>query len=550
MLTPKQLDDFPQPLIDLFAEVEADIIKSMAERIAAQNYFIPAAEWQYKKLIEMGLVHDEILKKLSATLGKSRGEIERIMKSSGVQSIKRDASIYKKHGLDPPLLRTSPNLMTILQTGIDSTNGLFQNLTYTTASTASNQFVQALDKAWLQINTGAFDHNSVIQMAVKELASKGLESIKYPPTAKRPNGRTDHVDVAVRRAMITGINRTSILLSEQLADELGCDLMDITAHAGARTGIGPANHAAWQGKRVSRSGQQGYLSLKDIGYGTGPGFGGWNCRHNWMPAFEGTDPAYSQEELDDLNAEKYTYNGQSLTEENAVEIQRGIERNIRKYKREFMGMQAAGQPTEESASKLYKWQERQKDFIKQTGLKRQYEHEKIEGFNVNSARKASKSNKSVEYKANQMYNIGSKEANVKAYLRDKPIRDKIKSNGQPKTIEVGQQNKHIPGTNEYRQYVEKFLKRGEFGPSKLTIDMKTAQDLVNQYHGTGIINRNGKGQWLNEEVITTHEGVVGIVVNNLSGAEAETTVFKIKYGKRGTHIFPDYPSKKGMKGIK
>ena len=72
-------------------------------------------------------------------------------------------------------------------------------------------------------------------MAIKELSSKGIESITYP------SGHVDHLDVAVRRAVLTGINQTALKLQEARADEMGCDLVEVTAHAGARTGIGIAN---------------------------------------------------------------------------------------------------------------------------------------------------------------------------------------------------------------------------------------------------------------------------------------------------------------------
>ena len=66
-----------------------------------------------------------------------------------------------------------------------------------------------------------------------------------------------------------------------------------------------------------------------------------------------------------------------LTEYEASQRQRQIERNIRKYKREYLALDAAGKPTDGAAAKLAKWQSLQKDFIKQTGMKRQYNRERV-----------------------------------------------------------------------------------------------------------------------------------------------------------------------------
>ena len=135
-------------------------------------------------------------------------------------------------------------------------------------------------------------------------------------------------------------------------------------------------------------------------------------------------------------------------------------------------------------------------------------------------------------------------------MRDLPIRKKIQRGDIPSNIETGQQRKHIPGTLEYKQYVEKLNELGQYGPSRLDITQDEAQKLVDQYNGTGILGRRKDGSWDNTEEITIYDQKVGIVVNNITGVEAETTVFKIHYGKKGTHIVPGYPRRKEAKAKK
>lgn len=365
MLKPSYLDQVPDRLIELYAEVEADIIADMCARLSKMD-FIPSAEWQYKKLIEMGYVHDYILERLSAVSGVTKKELEQLMTNSGVQALKADSVIYNKAGLNAPVLNASPALQQVLQAGYENTKGLFENLTRTTANTATKQFENMLDKAWLQINSGAFDYNTAIKSAIKDLTSKGLAVIRYP------TGHTDYLETAVRRAVVTGVNQTALKLQDALADELGSDLVETTAHSGARP-----SHAEWQGKVFSRSGTHPkYPDFKKVtGYGTGEGLGGWNCRHSFFPYFEGMEQVYTQSELDEMNAPKYEYNGEKLTEYEATQKQRAIERNIRRWKREKIGMESAGQPTDEAVAKLAKWRGIQKDFIEQTGLKRQFARE-------------------------------------------------------------------------------------------------------------------------------------------------------------------------------
>lgn len=386
MLKPKYLEQLPERMLELYSQIEMDILEDMARRIAAQGYFIPAAQWQYQKLIEMGNFHSFIMEALASRTGMTRVEIERLMQEAGQKTLAFDTGIYRRAGLDPPPLAASPGLQATLRAGMDSTAGLFDNLTRTTAATATRQFERALDRAWLQISTGAFDYNSAVRTAIKDLAARGVEAVSYP------TGHTDTLEVAVRRAVVTGANATALKLQEQLAGELESDLVETTAHAGAR----PA-HAQWQGKVFSRSGNHPkYPKLSapqedgGAGYGTGAGLGGWNCRHSFFPFFEGQEPVYTQDQLEEMNAPKYEYNGQKLTEYEATQTQRGIERNLRRWKREYKAMEAAGQPTEEAAAKLAKWQRTQKDFLDQTGLRRQYDRENVEGFGRGEAARAAK----------------------------------------------------------------------------------------------------------------------------------------------------------------
>ena len=51
-------------------------------------------------------------------------------------------------------------------------------------------------------------------------------------------------------------------------------------------------------------------------------------------------------------------------------------------------MEAAGQDTTEAAAKIRQWQDRQKNFLKQTGLKRQTDREQVPGFGKQESGKA------------------------------------------------------------------------------------------------------------------------------------------------------------------
>ena len=368
MLTPEYLEDLPEEILRLFYDVEQKILADMARRVSTYDFWIPAAEYQRQKLREAGVLQEDILKALSVLTGKSEKELKRLMQEAGTKALKSDTAVYEAAGMTVPKISDSEPLRAILNAGYKATAQTMRNICKTTAHTATMQFENALDLAWLKVQSGAFDTDSAVCAAIKELSERGIQSIRYP------SGRTDSIEVAVRRAVVTGVNQTAGQLQEELADELGCDLVEVSAHAGARP-----EHAKWQGKIYSRSGNDPKYPdfKKSTGYGTGAGLCGWNCRHTFGPYIEGSPPVWSEEQLAELDAPKYEYGGRKLTEYEASQQQRYNERQIRRWKRDEAAMQAAGLDSSEAAAKVKEWQGRQQEFLSRTGFKRQYGREQI-----------------------------------------------------------------------------------------------------------------------------------------------------------------------------
>lgn len=360
MLMPEYLQKVPDNMIKLYAQAEADILADMARRISQYAYWIPAVEHQVKMLEEAGLVREDIFARLKKLTCKTKKELRELMKEAGTEALKSDDEVYKRNGLDPPPIGASKDLQQILQAGYDKTAGTFRNLTMTTVRTATRQFEQALDRAYMQITMGGMDYNTSIRSAIKQLAADGVGAIKYP------SGRVDSIEVAVRRALVTGVNQTALRLQDARAEEVGSDLVEVSAHSGARP-----EHAKWQGGIYSRSGKsKKYPDLvKTTGYGTALGLGGINCSHSFRPWFEGMSRTYSEELLEDYEAKDFEYNGKKLTEYEALQEQRSIERGIRRWKREKTAMEATGLNSSEASAKVREWNRRHKDFLEQTGLK-------------------------------------------------------------------------------------------------------------------------------------------------------------------------------------
>ncbi len=380
MLAPEFIEHLPDNIVKLYADLEIRILEDMARRISKAGKLTETAQWQMWRLEQIVKEREFILYHLQRLTGKTQGEVNALLQEAGEEALYYDDQIYRAAGLSPAEIQGSLKLQQEIRAGMEKTMQLFQNLTSTTANTATLQFENALDAAYMDIVSGAFSYQDAIKNAVKGLAKDGIDAIIYP------TGHKDKMDVAVRRAVLTGVNQTAAKLSLARMEEMDCDLLETTAHLGARP-----SHVEWQGKIFSRSGQSGRYPdfVRSTGYGTGAGLCGWNCRHSFFPYFEGlSERAYSREKLKEYETVKVTYNGQELSVYEASQQQRYIERQIRRWKREYMAMDAAGADTPEASVKLAQWRAKQKDFINQTGLDEDNFRSQVYGFGRNQASKA------------------------------------------------------------------------------------------------------------------------------------------------------------------
>lgn len=397
MLTPEFLAGIADDIVKLYGELDDLITRDIVRRLLKAGEMTETALWQANKAQQSGMLYDDVIKKVSEFGKISDEQVRGIFEEAGAKALNFDISVYKAAGLSPVPLRQSAAAAQVLKAGISKTNGLIHNLTRTTANAVQQAYIHAATIAEMQITSGAFDPHTAIRNAVNAAIKEGTHIIY-------PSGHRDRVDVAIRRAVVTGVSQTTGEISLQYASDMGCDLMEISAHFGARP-----SHAEWQGKIVSLSGRSGYLSIDDIGYGTGAGFKGWNCRHDWYPFFEGISRrAYSEQRLKEYADQTVKYGDEEIPYYEATQKQREMERSIRESRRQLAGYDeaiknadkqtsAAIQADFERASVKLKQQEAiYKDFANQTGLSRQTDRIQVSGFDRSVSQKAVQANKLVE----------------------------------------------------------------------------------------------------------------------------------------------------------
>lgn len=384
MLSPDYLSALPEAALELWRQVEEDILQDMARRIAKTGRLTDTAQWQKWRLEQIRLFRRDMVKQLARMLNKSESVVRQLLTEACTETLRSEDEIHRAAGKDPPPPNDSHTLKKLLNAGAKQTNGTFYNLTATTANTATRQFERALDRAWLQVSSGAFDYKTAVKRCVDDLADRGLEAIAYP------SGHVDTLEVAVRRAVLTGVNQTAGKLQGARMEEMGCEFCETTAHAGARP-----EHAVWQGKvfhiggAVTVDGVHYPDFVTATGYGTGPGIYGWNCSHQHHAFYPGlSEWAYSDAKLAQMNARDIEYQGRKYTLYEIRQMQRKKEVRVRKYKRRFLCEEAAGVDSSLSALKLRESRADLRQFAYDTGGRVDSARTMVQGFGRSEAGKA------------------------------------------------------------------------------------------------------------------------------------------------------------------
>lgn len=394
----QQYEPSADRIIALYQQLEDDILSAVIRRILKMGYVSEASKHQLEVLQAAGLLYDDIVQLIADRTDACTAQVKALFEDAGVQTVAIDNSLHEAAGALPIDIRQDSSIRQVLEAGYKKTLGTMQNLISTTATQTQTAFIQTCDRIYMQVSSGAFSYQEAIMNALRALADTGAEVV-YPTKHK------DRMDVAVRRCVLTGVSQTAAAVSLQQAEDAGCYLMEITAHSGARP-----DHAKWQGQLVTITGKDAgkiidglrVFTLSEIGYGSGEGFKGWNCRHNWHAYYPGfSTPNYTPEELKKLDEPCISYNGKLYTEYEVSQMQQAQERRVRAWKRRCITAQesvnsatdeatrATAQAEFDRSARYLKTNEAKlKDFCRQTGQDRDRFREQVLGFNRSTAQKA------------------------------------------------------------------------------------------------------------------------------------------------------------------
>ena len=221
MLTPEQLQNLPQELTDLYGQLSEFILQDIARRIAKGAQITDTAEYQLYRARSLGLSTDEIAAKIAEINGSSAAEINRLIREAAAQSDEFDRKMLGADKGAAIPLEDNQQLQKLISAQIAETAGKCENLTNTMGFadhdflgrvyylSMTDMYRREMDSAHMKVVTGATDYMTAIRQACNKLAASGVRTIDYE------SGRSDRIEVAARRAILTSVAHVTHRISEQ-----------------------------------------------------------------------------------------------------------------------------------------------------------------------------------------------------------------------------------------------------------------------------------------------------------------------------------------------
>lgn len=383
--TPELLDALPEELEELYRTLEDKLLWEICSRLKAADQLNEVTVQDIRALRSHGIGLKEIEKAIRQTTGISDKKLNELIDDV----VERNQKYYTEvidlaHITQPETLVDAAEVAAIRTQTLDT----FRNLTASMGFLVDNgrtmlppakAYQHALDAAEMMIQSGAISYNEAIKRSVKELADSGLRTVNYE------SGHRDQIDVAARRAVMTGVSQICAKYTEQSAEYLETPYFEVSAHAGARDKPGPSpwsSHKEWQGKVYSTRSGDIYPNIYEVcGLGAVDGLEGANCRHRRNVWVEGvSERTYTDEQLEHIDdGFGCMFDGKEYTAYEATQMQRRIERTVRKLKREKAAYNAAGLHEDETAVniRLRRLNAKYKAFSAAAGLPEQRERMKV-----------------------------------------------------------------------------------------------------------------------------------------------------------------------------
>lgn len=338
-MTQGELEKLALKTSNIFSELEIRIMTDIVRRIRINGFSTATADAQMATLRRLGRSETSVKEWVAVALRQSGEELDRIFSDDLYREYYKHQRAYQMSGLEQIPFEQNRSLQQLIESVKIQINNEYENITGSmgfalrapdgriTYSPLMEYYRSTLDNAAVDIQTGGFDYASVLQHTITQMTNSGIRWVDYD------SGVHNRVDVAARRAVMTGFRQVQAHINEQVAVDLGTDSYEVSYHVGARP-----SHQPWQGRVWTKD-----QLISICGLGSVTGLCGANCYHDYNAFIPGVSVrTYTDEQLEQMLAEENTskeYYGKSFTTYEALQEQRRMERNMRATRQQIKLLQ-------------------------------------------------------------------------------------------------------------------------------------------------------------------------------------------------------------------
>lgn len=442
-MTREQYDELSAPLVRVLLDMEDDILREIAAQLSRDGDISDTSKWRIRQLaragrfdkraaaiiagyseVEGGQAMDAVLTAAETEIGYLDNAVQ-AANAAGLSEYFSDIPAEESAlGAAKAFQRQAASDLNLVNTvmGYKAKSAYVNavNAIYRDTSEGRQGALDIMGKGAAKAVSGQMSLQEATRKTIRELAQKGI------PAFVDKRGREWSPEAYVMMDMRSTLGNTARAAQNARCDEYGINLIELSAHLGARPKC-----AIDQGKIYSRDGTSGvttdgagnkihFTPFSQTSYGQPDGILGINCGHVQYPFVPG------------INFQRYFPYPKEENDRRYMQFQqqRAMERGIRAAKRECMMLQETGdtEGLQKASLRLRNQKEKYSAYCKETGLKQHNDRTQVYGYD------RSKSSKTVwaERKAsgNALTN-GSNSSIIKTREQTKAIIAKAQAQSRP-----------------------------------------------------------------------------------------------------------------------
>lgn len=345
MLNNNQEEQLVQLLIDRINALNEDILEIIGNRIKEIGEMTPTQVHQINQMLMYNTDIKEIVEKLAEVSGMNVNDIYSLFEYSAKTNQDFAKQFYKARRISYIPYAQNKALKEQIRAIAKITAKEYSNISRTSAigytvkdlkgnlvfKDISSVYKDTIDKAILNVSQGKTTYQQEMRKAIKQIGQSGLKTIDYE------SGRSVRLDSAIRQNTLEGLRTLTNQIQEQFGEEFGADGVEVSHHINSA----PDHIDTVDGKQFSLNGDRVvkgklYKDFNTVNNSLDRQVSTLNCRHYIFSIVLGVNkPQYTDEQLEEdkkKNKQGFEFEGKHYSNYEGEQLQRLIEREIRKQK--------------------------------------------------------------------------------------------------------------------------------------------------------------------------------------------------------------------------